>query len=948
MRAAEIDVLFTADTKQIEQADKKIRDVGQRVEKNPVELDANAKPALESMDRVEAAAKKLVSKDTLLTVDANIERGEKSLDRVQKRLDYLRSVETTMDVKADIARAEASLSKVQRNLDGLKAARATMEVDADTSEAESELKKLPAKAQAAGDDAGKGFVGSLDSATRGAGEKVGQAVGDGVEETLIKALSAIPVAGGIVLAGVAIGKALIGGLNDGLQIEVGYDRLQALTGVDEATALRLGRAAGEAYASNFGDSVEANMDTTRLALQFRLIDSKSTTRDAQLVVQGLSGIADVLSEEVGPTATAVTTLLGSGMVKSAQEAFDVIAAGARNGLNRNEDLLDTLTEYPVVLTRLGLTGEEMLGLINQSMQAGARNTDVAADALKEFQIRATDASVASAEGFRILGLDAEAMTAKIARGGADARDGLDEVLTKLRETEDPVARNAAAVALFGTKAEDLGAALFAMDLSSAVDQLGTVTGAAQQMFDTLAGNDASKIEQAQRNIEVAADGIKGALAQAFAEPLGDFADWVSQNRGPVLEFFRDMAVGALDFAITASDATGEFVSGPLADMVDGFVSFLKLTNFDPFKDWTDLDNLVAGLRDFDGVTDDVSTNLEGMKDDLTDWTDPLIALGYVNDAALRTADAVSQVGFSAESGAALLSGFEVATDGTVRATGELKSQLDASAEALRAEYDAAIAAGESQDNLRGRYNSTRDALLNQLTTMGLTQEQAQALIDTVLQTPEEASTKFSSNADSERGKVERLGGKIITLPDGRSVIYANTKPAYDSLNYFIRDASNRVIRVKIAADGTSIRMGSITASPQHDGAIVEMMAAGGLRGTGLTPMKPLAQMVPANTWRIVGDRADVPEAYIPLDGSPRSIALLMETIQRMPNFSAMAAGAVEGAPVGQALAGPDPLVGLEVSGRLVVDTSGFAQLVDARVVAASRDRKRALENGRRR
>ena len=101
MRAAEIDTLFTANVDQIVKADKLIKDTGKRVEGNPIKLDANGKPALESMDRVEQAAKKLVSKDTLLTVDANIERGEKSLDRVQKRLDYLRSVETTMDVKAD-------------------------------------------------------------------------------------------------------------------------------------------------------------------------------------------------------------------------------------------------------------------------------------------------------------------------------------------------------------------------------------------------------------------------------------------------------------------------------------------------------------------------------------------------------------------------------------------------------------------------------------------------------------------------------------------------------------------------------------------------------------------------------------------------------------------------------------------------------------------------------
>lgn len=878
MRAAEIDVLFTADTKQIEQADKKIRDVGQRVEKNPVELDANAKPALESMDRVETAAKKLVSKDTLLTVDANIERGEKSLDRVQKRLDYLRSVETTMDVKADIARAEASLSKVQRNLDGLKAARATMEVDADTSEAEAAFDGVKGDAGDAGEDAGAEF-----------GDRV------------IAALATIPVAGAVIGIGAAAAKALVSAFEDGLQIEVGYDRLQALTGVDEATALRLGRAAGEAYANNFGESVESNMDATRLALQFRIIDPTSTTRDAQLVVQSLAGIADVLGQDVKPVAAAVSSMLSSGVASSAQEAFDVLAAGARNGVDRAEDLLDTFTEYPALFKRLGLSGPEALGLINQGLEAGARNSDLAADALKEFQIRATDASEASAEGFRALGLDAEDMTAKIALGGEGAREGLEQVLTALRDMEPGVERNNAAIALFGTQAEDLGDALFAMDLSSAVAELGTVTGAAQQMFDTLAGNDASKIEQAQRNIEVAVDGIKGALAGAFSEPLGDFADWVSQNRGPLLQFFSDLVNSAIDFGVTATEAFGSFVSGPLAEVVDGIAGIVDFFNGVEGRP-KELDDLADGMRGFESSTDDAVVKLEQMRDQFNGFADGQIALGYVNDAALRTAEAVSQVGFSAESGAALLSGFEVATDGTVRATGELKAQLDASAEALRAEYDAAIAAGESQDNLRGRYNSTRDALLNQLVTMGLTQEQAQALIDTVLQTPEEASTKFSSNADSERGKVERLGGKIITLPDGSSVIYANTKPAEDALNYFIRDASNRVIRVKIAADGTSIRMGSITASAQHDGAIVEMMAAGGLRGTGLTPMQPLAQMVPANTWRVVGDRADVPEAYIPLDGSPRSIALLLEAFRRMPNMEGMAAGGVSGGTVQPAAA----------------------------------------------
>src|SRR5690606_28071132 len=77
------------------------------------------------------------------------------------------------------------------------------------------------------------------------------------------------------------------------------------------------------------------------------------------------------------------------------------------------------------------------------------------------------------------------------------------------------------------------------------------------------------------------------------------------------------------------------------------------------------------------------------------------------------------------------------------------------------------------------------------------------------------------------------------------------------------------------------------------GSVLEFMAAGGLRG--LSPMSPVAQMVPPNTWRVVGDRGDVPEAYIPLDGSRRSLALLDEAAARLGRIAVPAVGFANGA-----------------------------------------------------
>jgi phage-related minor tail protein len=883
MRAGEVEVLLTVDDNDLARAEKNVKATGQRIEKKPItqKVDADPADALAGMDRVEEQAKRIVSSEVVARVDANIEKGEKNLARIQGNLDYLRSVSTELDVSADIRRAEANLRRVESNLNGLRGARATMEVDADTAPAEAALEQVADSAEDAGGEGGR----------RG-----GAALVSGI----VAGLASIPIAGAVAKIGQTAAEVLVSEFQSALQIDVRQDRLQALTGIDEDTAARFARSAAEAYANGFGESIESNMNTTRLALQFDLIDEDATSRDSQKVVESLGGIADVLEEEVGRTATAVTTLLRTGMASSAQDAFDILVTGAREGVNRSEDLLDTFTEYPSVLARLGLTGKEMLGLISQGLDAGARNSDIAADALKEFQIRATDASVLSAQGFELLGLNAEEMTAKIAAGGEGAREGLDVVLDRLRAMEDPVARNTAAVALFGTQAEDLGNALFAMDLSTAVDQLNGVRGAADQMFATLADNDGARIDRAQRNVEVAAEAIKGALASAFTDPLGDFADWVSANRGPVLQFLLDLANGALDFgesvvesAAAGTEAFGSFVSGPLADTVDGVAALIDAVNgFDGRP--AELDKLRDSMRGFDEQTDiaadtmreDLGSALDEARGKLNEFGEPAVAMGFLNDASLRLASAISGVGYSADGSKLALEGVDFANLQASESGRALEDQVRNSIAALSEEVSAAQAAGEGQDQLTGRYQNATGALRQQLEAMGLTEDQARALIDTVLQTPSSATTTFSSNARDEQGKVQSLAGRIETLPDGSVVVRVDTSGANAEVDRFI--AANAQKRINIAvgigggggitrawggpifgAGGPRDDLVPVMASNgEHMLTAAEVDAAGGhaavfrLRQALLSGSLRLADggpVVPASTWR-----TDVPAMAAPI------------------------------------------------------------------------------------
>ena len=415
------------------------------------------------------------------------------------------------------------------------------------------------------------------------------------------------------------------------------------------------------------------------------------------------------------------------------------------------------------------------------------------------------------------------------------------------------------------------------------------------MFETLADNDATKMEEARRNIEVAADGIKGALAAAFSEPLSDAAEWISSNRGPLLQFFQDLVNGAIDFAIAANTGIGDFVSGPLADMLEGLAAVIEWQTFG-LADTSGMTELADGMRGFGDTTDKANEKLEGMREKFNGFADGQVALGYVHDAAKRTATAVDELGVVADGSTMSMEGLDAGNILASDSGRKLDSQLRTATTALDAEMAAAAAAGEGQADLAARHDTATAAIVDQLVQMGFTEEQARDLIAAYDAVPGQKSTAFSApGAAASKQSVDNLYSAIEKLPpEKQSKIRAllaagDISGAERELNYLARDR-DITLRVTTKARNAPV-LGAVVAG--HDGHVLDFMARGGLVGSGLTPMSPIAQMVPPNTWRVVGDRGDVPEAYIPLDGSPRSLAILMETMRRF-GLTPMAGGGVLG------------------------------------------------------
>jgi hypothetical protein len=336
------------------------------------------------------------------------------------------------------------------------------------------------------------------------------------------------VAGAVgALAGLAAGAVGIGAaFAAGLEVAGAQGNIAGKLGINPAEAKELATVAGNVYANAWGESLSEVSNAVVIVKQ-DLNDLASPKEFESLTTKAIA-LGDTFDVDVGQVVQGVGQLIRTDLVADANEGFDLVTVAFQNMGQRGDDALDTLKEYPLAFSALGLSGAQAMGLMSQGLSAGARDTDTIADALKEFGIRSKDASTASAAGFKAIGLDAGKMTAIFAKGGPGAAAGLDTVLSKLRAMKDPVAQNAAAVALFGTKAEDLQGALFALNPSTAVKKLGQVAGAADKMVASVGTSPQATLESFKRKVEVAIGQSMAKSVPAMQASLDKFAPMIPQ------------------------------------------------------------------------------------------------------------------------------------------------------------------------------------------------------------------------------------------------------------------------------------------------------------------------------------------------------------------------------------------------------------------------------------
>lgn len=208
----------------------------------------------------------------------------------------------------------------------------------------------------------------------------------------------------------------------------------------------------EIYKNNYGESL---MDIAQSASQVKQNMQDIPVDGLQQATEAAITLRDVFGYEVTESTRAANTLMENFGV-TADEAFNLIAQGAQNGLDYSGELIDNINEYSVQFEKVGMSAEDMFNIFASGAKNGAFNLDKIGDAVKELSIRVIDGSDTTKEGFKAAGLSAEKMAKEFGKGGESAKKAFKQTITALKEIEDPLERNTAGINLFGTMWEDLG------------------------------------------------------------------------------------------------------------------------------------------------------------------------------------------------------------------------------------------------------------------------------------------------------------------------------------------------------------------------------------------------------------------------------------------------------------------------------------------------------------
>ena len=270
------------------------------------------------------------------------------------------------------------------------------------------------------------------------------------------------------------------GVNQATELDDAMANFQAQTGASSKEMNKFKDIAREVWSNNFGQDISDVADMMgRVKQQMQGISDV----DLKNVTEDLLTLRDVFGMDENETLRGAQQLMKQFGISS-QEAFDLMATGAQNGLNKSDELGDNISEYSGKFAQAGYSAEEYFQLMQNGLDGGAYNLDKVNDAINEVTTRLVDGTIEGA-------LDSfDTKTQDVFKawqeGRATQKDVINAIVEDISKTNNEQEKLNKSATAFGTMGEDFNSG-FIQSLTTVGDKYKDVEGAMDKVKEIANG-----------------------------------------------------------------------------------------------------------------------------------------------------------------------------------------------------------------------------------------------------------------------------------------------------------------------------------------------------------------------------------------------------------------------------------------------------------------------------
>lgn len=290
------------------------------------------------------------------------------------------------------------------------------------------------------------------------------------------------VVGVTAVAGAIGGMALAikTGVNQATELDDAMAKFQTQTGASSNEMSKFKNIARDVWSNNFGEDISDVADMmARVKQQMQGISDV----DLKDVTEDLLTLRDTFGMDENETLRGAQQLMKQFGISS-KEAFDLMATGAQNGLNKSDELGDNISEYSGKFKQAGYSTEEYFQLMQNGLDGGAYNLDKVNDAINEVTTRLVDGNIEGAlDSFDTKTQDVFKAWQEGRKTQKDVVNAIVEDISRTTNQQEKLNKTATA---FGTMGEDFNAG-FIESLTTVGNKYKDVEGAMDKVKDIANG-----------------------------------------------------------------------------------------------------------------------------------------------------------------------------------------------------------------------------------------------------------------------------------------------------------------------------------------------------------------------------------------------------------------------------------------------------------------------------